>query len=110
MVGNPIDPNNMIKNFRKPTEKAGLAKIRFYDIRHTCATLLLLANGHQKIVSERLGHKDIRITLETYSHVTTSIQEEATQIIEGLIMCDPGLTTVTPPRPAERLSSQVFDL
>ena len=56
LVGNPIDPNNMIKDFRKLTEKAGLTKIRFHDIRHTCATLLLLAIVHPKIVSERLGN------------------------------------------------------
>jgi len=110
LVGNPIDPNNMIKDFRKLTEKAGLTKIRFHDIRHTCATLLLLANVHPKIVSERLGHKDIRITLETYSHVIPSMQGEATQIIEGLVAGDPGLTPITPPKPVERPSSKVFDL
>lgn len=110
MVGNPIDPNNMIKDFHKLSEKAGLTKIRFHDIRHTCATLLLLANVHPKIVSERLGHKDIRITLETYSHVIPSMQGEATQIIEGLVAGAPGLTPVTPPMPAERPSSKVFDL
>lgn len=110
LVGNPIDPNNMIKDFRKLTEKAGLPKIRFHDIRHTCASLLLLANVHPKIVSERLGHQDIRITLQTYSHVIPSMQGEATQIIEGLVAGQSGLTPVTPPMPAERPSSKVFDL
>ncbi|HEY9089809.1 MAG TPA: hypothetical protein VIO36_16675, partial [Anaerolineaceae bacterium] len=72
--------------------------------------LLLLANVHPKIVSERLGHQDIRITLQTYSHVIPSMQGEATQIIEGLVAGAPGLTPVTPPLPAERPSSKVFDL
>lgn len=110
LVGNPIDPNNMIKDFRKLTEKAGLPIIRFHDIRHTCATLLLLANVHPKIVSERLGHKDIRITLETYSHVIPSMQGEATQIIEGLVAGGPVFPPVGPSKPAERPASKVFDL
>ncbi len=110
LVGNPVDPNNMIKDFRKLTKKAGLPIIRFHDIRHTCATLLLLANVHPKVVSERLGHKDIRITLETYSHVVPSMQGEATQIIEGLVAGGPALPPVGPTKPAERPASKVFDL
>jgi hypothetical protein len=56
------------------------------------------------------GHKDIRITLQKYSHVIPSMQGEATQMIDGLVAGDPGLTPVTPPKPVERPSSKVFGL
>jgi hypothetical protein len=57
-----------------------------------------------------LGHKDVRITLETYSYVIPSMQGEATQITEGLVAGDPGLTSITSPTLAKRPSSKVFDL
>jgi integrase len=49
--------------------RAGLPYIRFHDLRHTCATLLLTKGVHPNIVSENLGHFSIAITLDTYSHV-----------------------------------------
>jgi len=93
LMGNPIDPNNLIKEFRKLLTQANLPSIRFHDIRHTCATLLLLMNVHPKVVSERLGHSDIRITLQLYSHALPSLQGEAASMIEGLIGSDPLLPT-----------------
>ncbi|MCJ7671846.1 MAG: tyrosine-type recombinase/integrase [Acidimicrobiia bacterium] len=51
--------------------------IRFHDLRHTCATLLLQAEVHPKVVQEMLGHSSIAITLDIYSHVVPSMQEEA---------------------------------
>ena len=59
--------------------------VRFHDLRHTHATLLLLKGIHPKIVSERLGHKDILTTLQLYSHVLPSLQEEASHSIEDLL-------------------------
>jgi integrase len=65
---------------------AGLPKAtRFYDLRHTCATLLLRANVHPKIVSERLGHSSITVTMDTYSHVLPTMQKHATDQLEGLL-------------------------
>ena len=52
-------------------ERAGLPRIRFHDLRHSCATLLLSEGVHPKIVSDLLGHSQIGITLDLYSHVTT---------------------------------------
>ncbi len=57
---------------------------RMYDLRHTCATLLLLAGENPKIVSERLGHASIALTLDTYSHVLPSMQEEAAAKLEAM--------------------------
>ncbi len=53
--------------------------IRFHDLRHTCATLLLQAEVHPKVVQEMLGHSSIAITLDIYSHVVPSMQDEAAQ-------------------------------
>jgi integrase len=65
--------------------RAGISGFRFHDLRHTCATLLLLANVHPKIVSERLGHASIQITLDTYSHLLPSMQATAVTALQGLL-------------------------
>jgi integrase len=61
-------------------------------MRHTCATLLLAQGTHPKIVQERLGHADISMTLDRYSHVTPSMQREAADALDQLILAagDPG--------------------
>jgi integrase len=63
----------------------GLPKIRFHDLRHTCATLLLSKNVNPKIVSEILGHATIAITLDTYSHVLPTMQESAAKAMEDAL-------------------------
>ncbi|MFH1663173.1 MAG: site-specific integrase [Chloroflexota bacterium] len=75
--GNPINPNALTLAFRRITKKAGLKNIRIHDLRHTHATLLFKEGVHPKIVSERLGHASISITLDIYSHVLSGLQEEA---------------------------------
>ena len=59
--------------------KAGVSHVRLHDLRHFHASVLLQANTHPKIVQERLGHANISITLETYSHSILSLQEHAAQ-------------------------------
>jgi integrase len=69
---------NLHKHSFKPIlRNAGLPPIRLYDLRHTCATLLLLADENPKVVSERLGHASIQLTLDTYSHVLPTMQQRA---------------------------------
>ena len=60
----------------------GLPNIRLYDLRHTCATLLLSRGEHPKIVGERLGHSSTTLTLDTYSHVLPDMQEQAAVRLE----------------------------
>ena len=60
-------------------------EIRFHDLRHTHATLLLRQGVHVKAVSERLGHSTVGITLDTYSHVLPDMQEEATEKLEAML-------------------------
>jgi len=77
--GRPIDPDLVTRAFHRIVSKAGLNKIRLHDLRHTHATLMLKAGVHPKVVSERLGHANIGITLDTYSHVLPGLQEAAAE-------------------------------
>jgi integrase len=74
--GTPTNKNNIRRTFKAIIKLAKLHKIRFHDMRHTHATLLLLQGVNPKIVSERLGHADVRITLDTYSHLLPSMQKD----------------------------------
>jgi integrase len=58
-------------------KRSGLPHVRFHDLRHAHATLMLLQGVHPKVVSERLGHASIGITLDTYSHVLPTMQADA---------------------------------
>jgi integrase len=76
----------MRRHFKPILKKAELPEnIRMYDLRHTCATLLLAEGENPKVVSERLGHATIVLTLDTYSHVLPSMQEAATEKLENLL-------------------------
>ncbi len=76
--GTPLNPENLVKRSFKPLLKsAGLPEIRFHDLRHTCATLLLDRAVHPKIVQELLGHATIAMTLDTYSHYLPSMGDQA---------------------------------
>jgi integrase len=69
-TGGPINPSNLRqRSFAPLLKRAGLPHMRFHDLRHTCATLLLSRGVHPKFVQELLGHATIAITLDTYSHV-----------------------------------------
>ncbi len=81
-IGEPVHASNLLRRSFVPLlEAAGVPVIRFHDLRHTHATLLLSANVHPKIVQERLGHSSIRLTLDTYSHVLPSMQDDAAQVL-----------------------------
>lgn len=84
--GTPLSiPNITNRYFRPILEKAELPRIRLYDLRHTCATLLLIAEENPKVVSERLGHSTIVLTLDTYSHVLPTMQQNATARLEKML-------------------------
>ncbi|WP_018249051.1 tyrosine-type recombinase/integrase [Orenia marismortui] len=77
--GDPYLPLYTTRQFNKVAEKANLSNFRLHDLRHTHATLMLQAGIHPKIVQERLGHSSITQTLDTYSHITPSMQRTAVQ-------------------------------
>ena len=84
-LGTPLSPSRLRKQINSALSTAGLPHITIHDLRHTHATLLLLAGVHPKIVSERLGHRDINITLNTYSHVLPGMQKRAAQAVEKIL-------------------------
>lgn len=77
--------------FKQALKKAELPEtIRLYDLRHTCATLLLRAGENPKVVSERLGHASIVLTLDVYSHVLPDMQKAAAEKLENLLFARVG--------------------
>ncbi len=84
-VGTPTEPRHLKDDFDAKIETLGLPKIRVHDLRHSAATLALSQNVHPKVVQEMLGHSTITLTLDTYSHVLPTMQEEAAQVMEKLL-------------------------
>lgn len=74
--GQPINPTDINKDFTMAIKLSGVPKIRFHDLRHTHATILLQMGENPKLVSERLGHAEVGITLNTYSHVLPNMQKD----------------------------------
>ncbi|MBA3824136.1 MAG: site-specific integrase [Ktedonobacterales bacterium] len=84
-IGRPIHNTWLIRDFHSLLASCGLPQIRFHDLRHTAATLLLRRGVNPKIVSEMLGHANIAITLDVYSHVTPDMQESAAKIMDQIV-------------------------
>ena len=83
--GHPLDGNNFrARAFRPLLDRAGLPPIRFHDLRHTAATLLMVQGVPTKVASEMLGHADITTTLRTYSHVLPGMQQQAADVMDRL--------------------------
>jgi integrase len=85
-TGEPLDRRLITTHRFKPLlKRAELPEVRFHDLRHTCATILLMKNVNPKVVSEMLGHASIAITLDTYSHVLPTMQESAAEAMEDAL-------------------------
>ena len=85
-TGTPLNPSNLTSRFFKPLlKRVGLPDIRFHDLRHTCATLLLSKGVHPKLVQELLGHATIAITLDTYSHVLPGMGDQTANAMESVL-------------------------
>lgn len=89
-TGKPLHAHNIVqRDFRRVTERAGVPRIRFHDLRHCHATLLLQQGVHPKVVQERLGHSTIAMTLDTYSHIVPGMQEQAALELEQRLLGHP---------------------
>jgi len=85
-TGAPVNPSNLRKrSFGPLLEKAKLPRIRFHDLRHTCATLLLAKGTHPKFVQELLGHATVAVTLDTYSHVIPSMGDQTAHAMQNAL-------------------------
>jgi integrase len=84
--GLPLHPERITVLFGRLVASAGVSRLRLHDLRHTSASLLLAAGVHPKIVSERLGHSNVSITLDLYSHVIPGLQAEAAEKLGEMIL------------------------
>ncbi len=96
--GGPLSPERVSYEFRRALKRAKLPPLRFHDTRHTHASLMLKQGVNPKIVSERLGHTNISITLDVYSHLMPGMQEEAARAFDEML-------NVTDLPPISRLES-----
>jgi integrase len=84
-VGTPLLGGNLNRAFKALLQRAGLPEIRFHDLRHTCATLLLRQGVNPKFVQELLGHADISLTLNVYSHVLPDMGDAAAGAMDAAL-------------------------
>lgn len=84
-IGTPLDDRNVRRAFNEVLKAAKLPPMRIHDLRHTCATLLLAQGENPRVVMETLGHSQVSLTLDTYSHVLPSVQKEAAQRLDAVL-------------------------
>lgn len=84
-LGTPFNPSKLIERFNTLVKKAELPHMRFHDLRHSAATILLAMNVHPKIVQELLGHNQISMTMDLYSHVLPGLQEDVIDRLENIL-------------------------
>jgi len=87
-LGTPIHPRNDYRAFQGLLKKSGLRRVRLHDLRHTAASLLLAQGVAPRVVMEILGHSQISITMNTYSHVDTTLTEDATDRLGAALWPD----------------------
>ena len=84
-TGGPLQGLNVTRAFQRLLERAGLPRRRFHDLRHTAASFLLYKNVHPRVVADLLGHSEIRVTMDLYSHVAPALQREAADQMDALL-------------------------
>jgi integrase len=84
-IGTPIHPRNLIRHYHNALKAAGLPSKRFHDLRHTCASLLLVQGVQPRVVMEILGHSQFSITMDTYSHVMPTLHQDAAGRMNALL-------------------------
>jgi len=83
--GTAVDPRGASREFHAMLEKAKLPSVRFHDLRHTAATLLLAQGVDARTIMETLGHSQISLTMNTYSHVLPALQREAARRVDVIL-------------------------
>ena len=83
--GTPLSPRNDYRDFRQHADAAGLRRARLHDLRHTAASLMLAAGVNPRVVMEILGHSQISVTMNTYTHVSTATARDAVDLVEDAL-------------------------
>ena len=81
----PLNPSVVTHNFRRMTDQAGIKGVRFHDLRHTFASLMLLRGAKPKVISEALGHASVGFTMDVYSHIIEGMQSEAMALLDEVL-------------------------
>ena len=81
----PMNPCVLTHNFTRIAKQAGLENVRFHDLRHTFASLMLLRGAKPKVISEALGHASVAFTMDTYSHIIEGMQEDAMALLDEVL-------------------------
>lgn len=84
-TGTPLDPPNVLKGFHKVLKAVSLPRLTFHSLRHSCATLLLAQGVHPRLVMDILGHSQISLTMNTYSHVIPVMQREVAAKMDEIL-------------------------
>jgi integrase len=84
-LGGPRDAHDVRLAFDRLLTQAGLPRVRFHDLRHTAATLMLGQGVHPKVAADMLGHATVAVTLDTYSHVTSGMHEAAAEALDRIV-------------------------
>ncbi len=85
VIGTPLDGDNVYKLFRRLLKDNSLPDIRFHDLRHSCASLLLAKGISPRVIMETLGHSQISLTMDTYSHVMPVLMKEAADAMDAIL-------------------------
>jgi integrase len=83
--GGPTQARRVIEQFHEVLNRSGIRRVRFHDLRHSCATLLLVQGVSPRVVMEVLGHSEIALTMNTYSHVVPELQQEAAHRMQAIL-------------------------
>jgi integrase len=84
-VGEPLNPSSLTRRFRAALTEVGLPQMRFHDLRHSCASLLIAEGVHPRLIMETLGHSQISLTMNRYGHVGQAVQREVAGRMDGLM-------------------------
>jgi len=85
MAGKPLDPCTLTHVFSRIARGAGLERVRFHDLRHTFASLMLMRGAKPKVISEALGHASVAFTMDTYSHIISGMQDDAMALLDEVL-------------------------
>jgi integrase len=99
--GKPLNPSSLSREFARIAKKARLENVRFHDLRHTFASIMLLKGAMPKVISEALGHASVAFTMDTYSHILPGMQADAMALLNealpaGVIVAEKNDANLTP--------------
>jgi integrase len=83
--GGPLDPSVLSHEFARLAKAAGSGRVRFHDLRHTFASIMLLRGAKPKVISEALGHASVAFTMDVYSHILEGMHEDAMALLDEVI-------------------------